>query len=661
MISIVIVNYRTPDDLLRLITSLKAHPPAGAWEALVVDNASGDDSPARLRAAHPDVTLIESPRNTGFAGGVNLGLAAARGEWLLILNPDIEIRPGSVDALRGFMERHPRAGLGAARLVNPDGSLQHTCRTYYTFWTILLRRTFLGRLFPNSRAIREHLMLDYDHATPRGVDWVAGACMMVRRRALEEVGPMDERYFMYFEDVDWCARMHRRGWQVWYVPEAEMVHGYRRASAAGFGRMARTHAGSLIRFWEKYSALLYLARRHRRTIRAGLLMLADLAAMNAAFLLAYSFRQEMATVLAKPLFPLGDYVTFLALTNVVGIGAFAWSGLYREENRGDWIDTLFGAGRALLLTCVLLLATTFILDARYSRVIILGFWPLALLLVTLERRLIYNGLERARRERINVQRMALIGGDSRLDALARALREDPRHGYEPVRHAGVREDEAAELIRWLQDERITDVVVAGEAFGSPTPDAPGAGTAESPGAPARLIGALRDAGLHVHLLNPWGGLPTADIRLSRLADTALVTLAGAEGAPGRRGLRRLFEVGVALTLLIVYLFPALVAWLGLLLTGRRPRWERRPADAGAGLVWTAQGWGQRWLNAWALDRYPTLFDLLSGRLALVAPPEAAVITPAPESGVATPEAHDWSAERDLKILMRDTLGRLRRH
>jgi hypothetical protein len=89
-------------------------------------------------------------------------------------------------------------------------------------------------------------------------------------------------------------------------------------------------------------------------------MLADLAAMNAAFLLAYTFRQEMATVLAKPLFPLGDYVTFLALTNVVGIGAFAWSGLYREENRGDWIDTLFGAGRALLLTCVLLLATTFI-------------------------------------------------------------------------------------------------------------------------------------------------------------------------------------------------------------------------------------------------------------------------------------------------------------
>jgi hypothetical protein len=329
------------------------------------------------------------------------------------------------------MERHPRAGPGAARLVNPDGSLQHLPHLLHLLDDPPAPHV-LGGSFRQPRHPRAP-DADYDHAAPRGVDWVAGACMMVRRRALEEVGPMDERYFMYFEDVDWCARMHRRGWQVWYVPEAERVHGYRRASAAGFGRMARTHAGSLIRFWEKYSALLYLARRHRRTIRAGLLMLADLAAMNAAFLLAYSFRQEMATVLAKPLFPLGDYVTFLALTNVVGIGAFAWSGLYREENRGDWIDTLFGAGRALLLTCVLLLATTFILDARYSRVIILGFWPLALLLVTLERRLIYNGLERARRERLNVQRMALIGADPRLDDLARALREDPRHGYEPVR------------------------------------------------------------------------------------------------------------------------------------------------------------------------------------------------------------------------------------
>ena len=422
--------------------------------------------------------------------------------------------------------------------------------------------------------------------------------------------------------------------------------------------MARTHAGSLIRFWEKYSALLYLARRHRRTIRAGLIMLADLAAMNLAFLLAYTLRQEMATVLSKPLFPLVDYVTFLGLTNVVGIGAFAYSGLYREENRGDWIDTLFGAGRALLLTCLLLLATTFILNARWSRAIVLGFWPLALLLVTLERRFIYNALERARRQRLNVQRMALIGADPRLDALAAQLRDDPRHGYEPVRHPGIRADEAADLVRWLQDERITDVVLADPAPAEVT-------AAPADRAPGPIIGALRDAGLHVHLLNPWGGLPTADIRLSRLADASLVTLAGAEGAPGRRGMRRLFEVGVALGLLIVYLLPALVAWLGLLVTGRRPRWVRRPTDAaaprGAGLVWTARGWGQTWLNAWALDRYPTLFAVLSGNLALVAPPDASLVVPASQSGVATPDTHDWSAERDLKILMRDTLDRIRRH
>ncbi|TPW12609.1 MAG: family 2 glycosyl transferase, partial [bacterium] len=263
MVSVVIVNFRTPDDLLRLIESLKAGTPTGRpLEIIVVDNASGDDSPAKLRAAHPDVQLIESPSNRGFAAGVNLGLARATGEHLLILNPDIVVHPGSIDTLVDFMAAHPQAGLVAAKLLNPDGTLQPTCRTRYTLKTILLRRTILGRLFPNDRTLREHLMLDYDHATPRNVDWVAGACLMVRREALEEVGPMDERYFLYFEDVDWCTRMHRRGWGVWYVPGAVMTHGYRRASAGGFNRATQAHAESLLRFWEKWSAVLYLARRY---------------------------------------------------------------------------------------------------------------------------------------------------------------------------------------------------------------------------------------------------------------------------------------------------------------------------------------------------------------------------------------------------------------
>ncbi|MDZ4803665.1 MAG: glycosyltransferase [Candidatus Eisenbacteria bacterium] len=146
---------------------------------------------------HPDVQLIESPTNRGFAAGVNLGLARASGEHLLVLNPDIVVHPGSIDRLVDFMAAHPQAGLVAAKLLNPDGTLQPTCRTRYTVKTILLRRTILGKLFPNDRTLREHLMLDYDHATPRNVDWVAGACLMVRWEALEEVGPMDERYLLW--------------------------------------------------------------------------------------------------------------------------------------------------------------------------------------------------------------------------------------------------------------------------------------------------------------------------------------------------------------------------------------------------------------------------------------------------------------------------------
>lgn len=645
MISVVIVNYRTPDDLVRLIDGLKAHPPRGAWEAIVVDNASGDDSPARLRAAHPDVALIESPRNGGFAAGVNQGLQAARGEWLLVLNPDIEVRPGSLDTLRDWMEAHPRAGLAASKLIHPDGTLQHTCRRYYTLWTILLRRSILGRLFPQSRAISDHLMLDYDHAEPRVVDWVAGACMMVRRRALEEVGPMDERYFMYFEDVDWCTRMQRRGWEVWYVPASVMVHGYRRASAAGFGRMARTHAGSLIRFWEKYSAVLYLLRRHRETIRNLFLMLADLVAINLAFVAAYAVRQEMATLLAKPPFPFSNYHTFLAVTNVVGVGTFAAAGLYRTSERGDWIDTLFAVGRALVLTCLVLFAITFILDARYSRVIILSFWPLALLLVTLERRVIYNTLETARRERLNVHRVALIGSDAGLDGLARRLRADPGQGWEPVRREALGATETSAAVAWLREERINDVVLG-----------PPSGPEES-AAVARLAALLRDSGIHVHFLNPLGGLSMERLRTTRMGDATLLSVAGAEAAPGRRGLRRLLEVAVASTLLIVYLLPALLTGLVLLLLGRRPRSvDRVGADpAGRSVRWrefTADGWGGALLRRWALDRYPGLPPLLSGRISLTAPPGGNGLIRTAEAG------SEWTAEDDLKALLRDTLGRL---
>ncbi|NNF08156.1 MAG: glycosyltransferase, partial [Candidatus Eisenbacteria bacterium] len=178
-LSIVIVSYRTPEHLKRCLTRLSQHKARCSFEVLVVDNESGDESPEIARSFE-SVTVIESGANLGFAGGVNRGLAAGRGRYSLVLNPDVEVGPNSLDELVDYMDDHPEVGLAGPKLLNTDGSLQHSCRRFYTFKAILLRRTFLGKLFPNSQTIKRHLMLDYDHEEPRAVDWVAGAAMVVR-------------------------------------------------------------------------------------------------------------------------------------------------------------------------------------------------------------------------------------------------------------------------------------------------------------------------------------------------------------------------------------------------------------------------------------------------------------------------------------------------
>ncbi len=639
MISIIIVNYRTPGDLCRLLDSLAENPPGGPWEAIVVDNDSRDDSVERVRAAYPHVRLIESGANTGFAGGVNQGLAEARGDFLLLLNPDIEVHAGSIDRLREFLEANPQAGLCASRLHNPDGSLQYTCRRSYTFMTILLRRTFLGKLFPDSTPIRDHLMLDYDHRTPRDVDWVAGACMMVRREALDEVGPMDERYFMYFEDVDWCTRMHRRGWGVWYVPDSVMTHGFRRASARGFSKAARFHAGSFLRFWEKWSAALYLVRRHRRGLKAGMLALTDLLAINLAFLAAYFFRQGMAHVFEKPLFPLSLYASFLVTTNIVAFSSFVMNGLYRDDRPGDWVDTMFRIGRALGITCLILLATTFVLYARaYSRLIVLSFWPLALLLMTVQRRVVYGLLETARERRLNIRRIALVGDDHWVESLTQALRKDPRHGFEPVR-VPLPPAERPEALRGaLEDERISDVILSTAALEDWT------------GSPGALARSLQAAGITVQLAGPWSEALSHGARVAEVGGRKVLRIDGREeGGPGR-----LFQRSVAGLLIVLYGLPALVSLVVLAVFGRRPR-----RDPAAG-TWIADGWGQGWLRRLSLDRYPGLFRVLAGREALVAAPGEPGLF---DGGRSPYDGHldlpDGPSERALKSVVRDLADRLR--
>ena len=298
-LSVIIVNYNSCDDLARCLASLREHPPSCPHVVVVVDNASSEPALEALRARHPDVRWVMNEENVGYARGVNRGLAEVDAEWALVLNPDIQVPPGAIDALLAVGEARPRAGVLGPQLLNEDGSIQASARRFYTLRTLLLRRTPLGRVFPDSRSVREHLMLDFDFRSERAVDWVLGGAMLVRRAARERTGPLDERFFLYFEDVDWCFRMWQAGWEVLYTPASSMVHKHRRASAGGALRRAFwLHMGSMISFYEKWGLLLYLFKRWRGPLSAVTLWLIDLAALDGALLLAYGAR-----VLLNPLFP----------------------------------------------------------------------------------------------------------------------------------------------------------------------------------------------------------------------------------------------------------------------------------------------------------------------------------------------------------------------
>ena len=262
-LSIIIVNYNTGALTSACIESCLQQRLPRPTEVIVVDNNSTDNSVAFLRSDFPEVTVIDNPRNQGLAAGVNLALRAAKGKYCLLLNPDIIALPGSIMTLVDFISNHQDVGMLGGQLLSPNGSVQYSCFRFYKLSTIIYRRTILGRTRWGKREINRFLMRDFDRTQVRDVDWLMGSCLLLRTAAIAEVGGMDERFFLYFEDVDWCRRFWQAGWRVIYVPQARFSHFHQRASRRGtiggpFTNWAtREHIRSAIKYFSKYRGTRY--------------------------------------------------------------------------------------------------------------------------------------------------------------------------------------------------------------------------------------------------------------------------------------------------------------------------------------------------------------------------------------------------------------------
>ena len=223
-------------------------------EVIVVDNASSDDSRDMVRREFPQVKLIANPMNLGFGAGNNVGIPASTGRYVLFLNSDTQVTEGALKSLVDYADANPNVGILGPKLLNADGSLQYSCRQYPNLATGFLHNTPLGRLLPKNRHAADYLMKNWDHATPRDVDWVSGAALMIRRACLNQTGGFDEDYYMYCEDVDLCWRANHASltWRVTYLPDAIIYHYIGKSSDLAPTRMTYEFHRSQYLFYKKH-------------------------------------------------------------------------------------------------------------------------------------------------------------------------------------------------------------------------------------------------------------------------------------------------------------------------------------------------------------------------------------------------------------------------
>jgi GT2 family glycosyltransferase len=262
-LSIVIVSYSAWADLERCLQSLEAAPPAET-EVIVVDNASTDDSPYHLRR-RTDVRLIELPDNRGFAAACNVGIRASRSDLILLLNSDTIVPAGAIDRLRTVLASNPTVAVVGPRLVDGAGRAELSFGAMMSpFAEIRQQRIMraLGRGDLEART-RVEAMTRREQLT----DWVSGACLLVRRTAAEEVGLLDERFFLYAEDVDFCAAIRAKGWQVLFTPAAEIVHIRGRSGSSDPAATRDAYRRSHLAFYQKHHPRLAPLLRLYQAIR----------------------------------------------------------------------------------------------------------------------------------------------------------------------------------------------------------------------------------------------------------------------------------------------------------------------------------------------------------------------------------------------------------
>ncbi len=255
-VSVVLVCYHSRDVLADCLASLAACAMRVPHEVVVVDNDSADGTVAWLRAEHPAVRIIANPHNHGFASAANQGLALSRAPALLLLNPDSRVEGAGLECLLATLASDPGCAVAAPRLLDDDGTPARSCGRLPTLWTLACEHLGLTLAFPGNAWFASYKYAGVPLERLDTVGWASGAALLIARRAYEAVGGLDDGFFMYMEEVDWCLRAQRMGWRVRYVPGATFTHSGQHASRGSAGRTYLHNLRSRVRYFRKHHGLL---------------------------------------------------------------------------------------------------------------------------------------------------------------------------------------------------------------------------------------------------------------------------------------------------------------------------------------------------------------------------------------------------------------------
>lgn len=251
-VSIIIVNYNTNDVLRDCLDSIYEQTQNVRFEVIVIDNASSDDSAKMIKNCFSQVVLIENYENRGFAAANNQGIEIAKGRYLLLLNSDTVVLDNAITKTVEFADSHKEAGIVGCRVLNPDRSIQPTCFMFPSLLNAFLLASYLNNLFPRNRFFGRERMTWWDRKDEHEVDVVTGCFMLVRREAINRVGLMDEQFFMYGEEGDWCYRFKQANWKVMFAPVGEIIHLRGRSSEQAKPKMVLQLRASVLLFFKKH-------------------------------------------------------------------------------------------------------------------------------------------------------------------------------------------------------------------------------------------------------------------------------------------------------------------------------------------------------------------------------------------------------------------------